>query len=211
MLDAPQKEAIERVATRHAHPAGTVLMHEGASARSVLILRSGRVKVVATGRNGRRALLAIRIPGDVIGEMSAVDGRPRSATVVALDPVQLLRVPDDSFARLLAGQPGVALGLLAVVVGRLRLANMRRTEYGDTTVADRLTVLLTELAERHGEMSPTGITLGLPVGQEELAEMVGGSREAVVRALRALRKDGILATGRRRITILQPELLGYRA
>lgn len=185
-------------------------MHEGASARSVLILRSGRVKVVSTGRNGRRALLAIRVPGDVIGEMSAVDGRPRSATVVALDLVHLLRVPDESFARLLTAQPGVTLGLLAVVVGRLRLANARRTEYGDTTVADRLVLLLAELAERHGEMGPTGITLGLPVGQEELAEMVGGSREAVVRALRALRADGILATGRQRITILQPELLGHR-
>jgi CRP/FNR family cyclic AMP-dependent transcriptional regulator len=211
LLTSDQRGAIESVATRHAHPAGTVLLNEGTRARSVLVLRSGRAKVVASGRNGRRALLAIRVPGDIVGELGAIDGRPRSATVVAIDPVTLLRVSTEDFEDLLTTESGIALPVLKVVIGRLRSANLRRTEYGETTVADRVATTLAELAEEHGRIGTAELTIGLPFGQEDLADMVVGSREAVVRALKALRDDDVITTGRQRITILQPDVLGHRA
>lgn len=188
-----------------------MLIREGAIARSAFVLRSGRVKVVATGRTGRQTLLAVRVPGDLVGELAAVDGRPRSASVVAIDPVSLLRLSAPDVTALMTGKPGIALAVLTMVVDRFRLANARRTEYAETTVADRLAILLTELADQHGQVDAHGITITLHFGQDDLADMVVGSREAVVRALRALRDDGVISTGRQRITILEPELLGHHA
>lgn len=211
LLTAGQRAAVEQVATRHDHPAGTMLIREGATARSAFVLRSGRVKVVATGRTGRQTLLAVRVPGDIVGELAAADGRPRSANVVALDPVSLLRLSAQDVTTLLTSEPGIALAVLTVVVDRFRLANVRRTQYAETTVADRLAILLTELADQHGQMDAQGTTITLPFGQDDLAEMVVGSREGVVRALRALRDSDVISTGRRRITILDPELLGHHA
>lgn len=211
LLTAGQRAAVERAATRHDHPAGTVLILEGATARSAFVLRSGRVKVVATGRTGRQTLLAIRVPGDIVGELAATDGRPRSASVVAIDPVSLLRLSAHDVTTLLTGQPGIALAVLTVVVDRFRLANTRRIQYAETTVAQRLAILLTELADQHGQLDAQGITITLHFGQDDLADMVVGSREAVVRALRALRDSGIISTGRQRLAILEPELLGNQA
>lgn len=211
LLTAIQREVLGRAGVRHDHPAGTELLREGAPSGSVLVLLSGRVKILAHGPGEFEGILAIRVPGDVIGELAAIDGKPRSATVVAIDPVSVLRITAERFNTILSTHPGIAHALLKVVISRLRMANHRRVEYGDTTVAQRLAGALTRLAAEHGAVGDGGIAITVPFGQEDLARMVTGSREAVVRALRALRDEGIISTGRQRITIRQPEILGHRA
>lgn len=210
LLSADQRAALEAAGSWHDHPAGTVLLQEGASAGSALVLLSGRVKVIAVGPGGYQCLLAIQVPGDIIGELSAIDRGPRSATVIAIDPLRVLRIPADDLDTILAAHPGVALTLLKVLAGRLRATNRRLVELGETTVGERVVLALARLAAEHGEIADTGITIMLPFGQEDLAGMVVGSREAVVRALRVLRDEGTIRTARRRITILQPDMLGQR-
>lgn len=147
----------------------------------------------------------------MLGDLAAVDDGPRSATVVAIDPVSVLRVEADAFTAILRTRPEVTYALLLVMNSRLRLANLRRVQLGEMTIAQRVAGILTELAADHGTVDAERITVTVPFGQDDLAQMVGGSREAVVRALRSLRAERIVATGRRRITILQPESLADRA
>jgi CRP/FNR family cyclic AMP-dependent transcriptional regulator len=210
LLDLPQREVLEKAGHRHVHPAGTVLLSEGSEAESVLVLLAGRVKVVAVGVRGHQSLLAIRLPGDVLGELAAVDERRRSASVVALEPIEVLRIPLAGFVDILRSQPGIAYALLRVVSTKLRIANLRRVQTGETTVAERVAVTLAELAADHGRLQSSEITITLPISQDELAHMVGGSREAVVRALRVLREEGVVRTERQQVTLLRPDLLGLR-
>ena len=210
LLDTGQRELLTRAGVRHAHPVGTVLLREGSAARSVFVLLTGRVKVVATGASGSQGVLAIRMAGDVLGELAAVDERRRSATVVAVDPIEVLRIPAGAFTDILRTSAGVTYALLRVLSTRLRSADLRRVEHGETT-GRRVAATLADLTIDHGTPAAGAITITLPFSQDELAMMVGASREAVVRALRALRAEGIVSTGRQQVVILRPDLLARRA
>lgn len=208
LLDEPQRAVLMAAGSVCHHPSGTELLHEGAPSGSAFVLLQGRVKVLAHGAGGLARILAIRVCGDVIGELAAIDGGARSATVVAIDPLRVLRVPADRFNEVLRTSPAIAHAMLLVLIGRLRSANHWRVEYGDTTVAERVATVLAQLAAEHGRIADQGIAITLPFCQEDLAGMVAGSREAVVRALRELREKGVISTGRRRIVIREPEILG---
>jgi CRP/FNR family cyclic AMP-dependent transcriptional regulator len=210
LLGERERRVVEAVGRRLAHPAGTVLLSEGAKAESVLVLLSGRVKVIALGMSGHQTLLAIRVPGDVLGEMAAVDERRRSASVLAVEPIEVLRIPAVAFVETLRTEPTITYALLRVVSTKLRMANERRVQTGDTTVGERVATTLAELAVDHGLLKANEITITLPITQDELAHMVGGSREAVARYLRALREEGLIRTERQRITLVRPDLLGLR-
>jgi CRP/FNR family transcriptional regulator, cyclic AMP receptor protein len=207
LLTDDERAELTAAGRTHEHPAGTVLLREGEPSRSALVLLVGRVKVVATGAGGSQTLLAFRVAGDIVGELAAIDGMPRSATVIAVESVTVLRIPAPDFNRILAGHAGIAHAVLKVVSSRLRLANLRRVEYGDTTVAQRLAGVLRRLAVDHGTVHAQRPAVTLPYSQEELARMVAGSREQVARALRTMRVDGVISTGRKRITIERPEVL----
>lgn len=211
LLDERQRTVLVAAGSRHDHPVGTVILSEGAPSGCALILLAGRVKVLATGLGGRQSVLAIRVPGDVLGELAAIDGKPRSATVIAVDAVRVLRIPAATFNAILHTHPGIAHAVLRVVASRLRMSDRRRVEYSETTVAQRVAATLAELAAEEGALLSTGLEITLPYSQEELAKMVCGSREAVVRALGELRRQGVIATGRRRIIVRQPEVLGHCA
>lgn len=210
LLGSDWQQLLLRSGSRHEHPAGTVLIREGDSADSVLVLLSGRVKVVTTGWSGHQGLLGIRMAGDIVGEMAAIDNRRRSATVIAIDPLSVLRIPVSEFIEIIRTHADVSYTLLRVVSTRLRISDRKRLESGEATTAQRVATTLAELAADHGIVDAGQVTISLPFSQDELAMMVGSSREAVVRALRDLREEGIIKTARQRVTVLQPDILGQR-
>lgn len=181
--------------------AGAAVMHEGESPRNVLVLISGYARVIASSPEGAEVSLALRGPGDVLGEMSVADGLPRSAAVVAMNRLAALIVPAQRFSRLLDRNPLISRALLAVVSGRLRDADHERIGYAGTTVGQRLVLLLVKLATQYGVSTNEGVVVTLSMTQTDLAHMIGGSREAVARGLRELRRRNIVLTGRRRIAI----------
>ena len=195
---------------RHDHPAGTVLIRMGDTAESVLVLLTGRVKVTTTGVSGHQGLLGIRVAGDIVGEMAAIDDHPRSATVIAVDRLSVLRIPIRDFVEIIRTRAAVCHALLRVMTTRLRASDQKRLESGEATTAQRVAAALAELSADHGVMEAGQLTIALPFSQDELAMMVGASREAVVRALRDLRSQGIIRTSRQRITVLEPDTLGQR-
>lgn len=207
MLRATDHDTLRTAGTIHRHPPGTQLVQQGEPPHFVLVLLDGLAKVVAAGTAGPQTLLGIRRPGDLIGELSAVDGHPRSATVTAIDPITTLRIPRATFTALLSTNSHICHAVLEVVVARLRGASAARAEATGTTAAQRLTRLLDRLAQQHGNPHPDGIAIALPFSQEELASAIAASREAVVRALRTLRTAGIITTTRQQILIHSPQTL----
>jgi CRP/FNR family transcriptional regulator, cyclic AMP receptor protein len=191
------------------YPVGARLFNEREPGNAVLVLLAGRVKLSST--SGREALLGIRVPGELIGEMSAIDVAPRSATATALEPVEVLSVSSEAFVAYLDRTPGVALVLVRILNRRLRDADRKRIEFLAQDTVGRVCSRLVELAERFGEPDEEGTHIDIAITQEDLAGWTGSSREAVIRALRTLRELGWIATRRRGVTLLDVEMLRRRA
>jgi CRP/FNR family transcriptional regulator, cyclic AMP receptor protein len=186
---------------------GQALMHIGQVPSEVLLLRSGWVKVSATTSAGRTVLLALRGPGDLVGELSALDEEPRSASIEAIEPVQALAMTHERFRALLRERPEASLTLMRELSARLRDADAKRIQMATYTTVGRVALCLLELCERFGEQQDGGIDIALPLSQEELASWAGASLESVGRALQQMRGLGWIETRRRAIRILNPDAL----
>lgn len=209
LLTAEEVEALRAAGRPRRWDRGTTVITEGDAADWVLVLTQGRVKVSSHTSSGTEVVLAVRGPGALLGDMSAVDGSPRSATVTALEPIEGIVVRD--FSGFLAAHGRIAVLLLQLLVGRLRDADRKRVEYGAFDTTGRVATRLLELADRYGERTSTGVRVALPLSQDELAGWTGSSREAVSKALRTLRDRGLIETGRRRVVIHDVEGLRRRA
>ncbi|CAM5472771.1 Crp/Fnr family transcriptional regulator [Streptomyces aurantiogriseus] len=174
---------------------GEVLLSEGADDRHVLLLLSGFAKVTARVENGEETLLAVRVGGDSVGEMAAMDGAPRSATVTACGEVVARLVPAATLHTLLARRPDVHLVLTGIVADRLRWANRRRLDFRGYPVKVRLARLLVELVGTYGQPGEDGMVLGCRLTQPELAALTGAAETTVHKGLRELREEGLLETG----------------
>ncbi|WP_369242404.1 Crp/Fnr family transcriptional regulator [Streptomyces sp. R21] len=184
-----------------------VLFHQGEPSTHVLCLVNGWTKVTAAAPNGYEALLALRGPGDVVGEASAILGHPQSETVTALEPVVALVVSGESFLNFMDDRPAVAREVLRLSTERTRAADRRRLESASMNVRERFAVLLLDLARTHGRRTPEGLELAIPLTQQELAGSVGASREMIQRLLKELRDRGAVITRRRTIVIERPDVL----
>jgi CRP/FNR family transcriptional regulator, cyclic AMP receptor protein len=175
------------------------------------VIEEGRAKVTAITEDGRELVLAFGGPGDLLGELSALGGSARVATVRALEPLSALAVARGEFEAFLDTNPRVALVILRVVIARLRDADRQQVEFAAYQTVIRVARRVLELAERYGEESGSGVRITLPISQEELAGWAGASREAITKALHDLRAVGLIETHRRHITVLDPEQLGQMA
>jgi CRP/FNR family transcriptional regulator, cyclic AMP receptor protein len=184
------------------------LFGEGEESDHIAIILGGIVKITVSTSSGREALLGLRGAGEIVGELAALYGSPRSATVRALDHVQARLISASSFRQRLRDHPDALFALLEAVIRRLRESDRRRLEFTGSDVQERVSLLLAELARTHGEPAADGsVTIGLRLSQEEIAGATSASREAVAKALRNLREQGIVSTARQRIVVLKPEAL----
>ena len=207
---ADRDELIARARTRR-WPAGASLFLEGEQSSTVLVIASGRVKVFSLTEEGEEIVLAVRGPGAVLGELSAIDRRPRYASVAALEPVVAHVLSVETFRGFLTTHAAVAVAVLHLVVDRLRDADRKRAEFTAYDTPARVAQRILELAERFGEPDANGTRITVALSQDELAGWVGASREAVAKALRTLREGGQLTTGRRTMTVLDLDGLRRRA
>ncbi|TDD81028.1 Crp/Fnr family transcriptional regulator [Actinomadura darangshiensis] len=193
---------------------GDTLFVEGEDPGWVAVLLRGRVKAFSYREQGGEALLAVRGPGALLGEVAAIDGLPRSATVAALEPVLALAVTADEFMGFLQAHGRVSIIIMRMLCQRWRDADRKRVEFGMFDATGRVAQRLVELAERFGvpydrphdrqagaDAGGESVRITLNLSQEELAGWVGASREAVSKALRTLRRHGWIETGRRRLIV----------
>ncbi|MCY7344571.1 MAG: Crp/Fnr family transcriptional regulator [Pseudonocardia sp.] len=210
-LDPLDRAALAGRGRQRRWPAGASLFLEGERCATVVVVTSGRVKVFSLTEQGEEVVLAVRGPGALLGELSAVDGAPRGASVAALEPVSAIVVPIEGFVEFLRLHTGAAMVLLRLITSRLRDADRKRVEFGTYDIAARVARRLVELADRFGEPDGAGVRITVALSQDELAGWVGASREAVAKALRVLRDRGYVTTGRRTTTVLDLDGLRRRA
>ena len=192
-------------------PSGAALAHAGQPGDRVIVLVSGHVKLTRATDDGRDVVLALRGPGDLIGEQSAIDGEPRSASIVALGAVQALAIPPEEFLAFVVATPAASLYVMRLLNARLRDADVKRVGFAAQDVVGRLAARLIELCERFGTPDAGGVRIGLALTQEDLAGWVGASREAASRALQQMRSLGWVTTGRREIVCHDLDALRRRA
>ncbi|TMK42552.1 MAG: Crp/Fnr family transcriptional regulator [Actinobacteria bacterium] len=210
-LDPGAQEALRGRGTVRRLPRGVALFHEQTVPSDVAVLLAGRVKLTRVTAEGRDVLLAIRGPGELLGEQSALDGTPRSATAVALEPVEALTLAARDFVSFVSATPSAALFLMRLLSRRLRDADDKRVGFASQDTLGRVAARLVELAERYGTGERQSLRIDVPITQEDLASWTGTSREGVSRALQTLRSLGWVETARRSITVLDLDALRGRS
>ena len=180
---------------------GDTMCHEGDPAIHLYVLVTGWVKILCVTSDGHERVLALRGQGDIVGEMAGETTGQRNATVRAVDPVCALIIGYDRFSSFLDSHPGAARAYRRTITQRLTDTAAMLRMHSVTSGAQRLAVLLLELAGRHGSTIDGEIQVAMPLSQEELASLAGTSRATVSRAFRTWRGRGFVRTAPRRITI----------
>lgn len=175
-----------------------ILFHQGDTDRHAYVILSGTVKVIRSEADGRQTMLTVRSEGDVVGDMAALDGRPRSATVTATTPVVARFITAAHFRRFVATD-SIYGAFMQYTLARFREADELRAELALLPVRTRLARTLLRLARSSADHDQVG-TVNL--SQQEIAQIVGASRNAVVAELAALRDDGTIVT-RRGVVIIR--------
>jgi CRP/FNR family cyclic AMP-dependent transcriptional regulator len=206
-LDPKVRETLEKLGTKCDYRPRSTLFHQGEPSRHVLLITKGWVKITSNSFGGGEALLAIRGPGDILGELSAVDGKSRSGTAEVLIDLTAHVVEGDRFTRSLTQHPEIAVSLLRHISKNLREADRHRLDYVSSSSSARLAALILKLASEHGVPTATGVVVQLPLSQRELATAAATSREMAARTLRTLRERDIVRTNRQRIVVVRPDVL----
>ena len=207
-LTEPERSALRAIAVPRVYAGGARPINEGEPPTHVIVIESGWVKVTTATPNRRDTLLAVRGPGDIVGEVGVVHGRPRSATITALGAIETLFVPAEGFAAFLERHHHARRILTETIRRRMAEAAAVPPPYLPARGIRRLAFLLVHLARQYGIRAVDGaIDIRPRFSQEELANLVSASRQTVERALRHWRDRGLIRTGRRKITVLAPGAL----
>ncbi len=177
---------------------GEVIFHEDDPADRMHIIVEGRVKISIASEDGRERDIALFQSGDCFGEMALLDGSNRSATATAVDATETMVLLRQDF---LGENPELAADVNALLVQRLRNVNQLLGDMVFLDVPTRVAKQLLTLAETYAADAKPGDAIVVPMGQDELARLVGASRETVSRALNSYRRMGFVDTSHRRITI----------
>jgi len=191
-------DELNRFGRSRRYGTGDRVLLEGGERGSVMLIHRGHVRIAATTEEGVEVTLAVRGPGDVIGDHSALTGGTRSAGVVALGSVELTIVSSNQYLDVLERHPGELLDQLRRTLRALADADERLVEMTALRVPARVVRRLIHLADV-GE--DEGSAVVIPMSQEEFAAMCGASRGAVAVVLAELRDRGIVSTARRRIRV----------
>jgi CRP-like cAMP-binding protein len=195
------------VLRRRRYTRGDSIFHQGDPGNSLFIIESGEVRVGLSSLEGREITLALLKAGDFFGELTLLDGEPRSADAVAKETTQALVLQRDDFVRFLQARPRAAVNLLAVMSRRLRHADQMVQDVAFLDVPTRLARTLVELADSNGQPGEDGVMIGSRLTQGELADMIGATRESTNKWLRSFERQGLVRHQNGRLTVRNvPEL-----
>ncbi len=210
-LDAEAAAALRASMIEVALGKGDVLFSEGEPGDRLYVVVEGKIKLGHTSTDGRESLLAVMGPGDMFGELSLFDPGPRTATATALTDVICLGLGHEALRPWLTGRPEVAEELLQALAQRLRRTNDAMADLVFSDVPGRVAKALLDLGERFGETRPDGLYVEHDMTQEELAQLVGASRETVNKALADFAQRNWIKLETRSVTLTDVERLQRRA
>ncbi|OXM52437.1 Crp/Fnr family transcriptional regulator [Amycolatopsis alba] len=198
-LSLDDRRAMSDAGTRRSVSRGVEICRQGRHSSTVHLLCTGLAEVFRQDEGGIRTILARRRPGQLIGEMSAVDGSPASATVRTLSASVFLVLPAARFVELCHARPGITWTVLRTAVARLRDSDDQRQQYRLDVRKRTILCLLSIAEDARSEVTRSCVPIALT--QQELADMVPASLPSVTRILEDLRDAGALRTGRGRMAI----------
>ena len=188
-----------------------VLFAEGDPGDRLYVIVEGKIKLGRTSGDGRDNLLAILGPGEMFGELSLFDPGPRTATATSVGAARLIGLGHQDLQPFLLGHPEVAQTLLHALARRLRRTNETLADLVFSDVPGRVAKALLDLSTRFGRPADDGVHVAHELTQEELAQLVGASRETVNKALADFASRGWLRLDGKSVIILDPERLARRA
>ncbi len=207
-LDPPALRALAGLARHRPCTPGEEIVQQDTPADAVYLILRGRASVSTVGRNGEALVIREIGAGEIIGEVSLLDGGPRSATVKAITKTELIGIDRAPFMQLIGDRPAIALSLLSVLATRLRLLTTYADELAGLPLRKRLAKYLFTLSTVHGQrVGPTRVRIGQKFSQEELARRLGVTRESVNKHLRQLQKDGIVMRESGHLIVMAPARL----
>ena len=182
-----------------------VIFHQGDPGTTLYVVLSGKIRIVLPSPDGEDMVLAVFSPGDCFGELSLLDGEPRSATAIAQEACEVLILARSEFLAHLGAHPDVAVRVSQTIAARLRRTNVLLGDFAFLDLSARLAKRLLELACAQGERTGARAPMKIQITQGELASLVGARRESVNKELRAFARRGMLTIERGHVLIRNPE------
>ncbi len=186
---------------------GEAVFYEGDESDTCYVVRSGHVRVVREHTDGRSLTLATLGPGEIFGELAIFDQERRSATVQALEDIEVVAILGGDMRRMLRDHPDIAVKLLAALSRRLRETNERLSRQSFQTVQSRVAAVLAELVASSRSEGAAENDVLITATQSDLAQLAGSSRESASRFLAVLERAGVITQGRGRLTVHEPAAL----
>ncbi|MCW3034567.1 MAG: transcriptional regulator, Crp/Fnr family [Solirubrobacterales bacterium] len=206
-LEPPDLERIAEVAVPRSFEPGQAVFREGDASDTCYVVREGHARAIRTHGDGRTITLATFGPGDIFGELAMFEDELRSATVEAIEQMNVVGVLGPDMRRLMSEHPQIAMRLVIALGRRLRETNERLTRQSFQTVQSRVAVVLSELVDAAVEDGRSGEDVLVTATQADLAQLAGSSRESASRFLAVLERAGVISQGRGRLVVHDPQAL----
>jgi len=205
----PQELAeVAAVAVPRSFAPGESVFREGDASNTCYVVRDGRARAIREHADGRQITLATFGPGDIFGELAMFDDERRSATVEAIEELDVLAILGSDMRRLMREHADIAVKLAVALVRRLRSTNERLAQQSFQTVQSRVATALAQLVDQARAAGAAERDVEVTTTQADLARLAGSSRESASRFLAVLERAGVISQGRGRLTVHDPAALG---
>lgn len=210
-LTPAESQRLENHATCRSFKRGQMIYFPTEPGQSVLVLGRGRVKIKNLTPDGKETILAFIDEGELFGELALLDNAARNEYAEAVEDVQAIAVPRDDFVWLLGQRPDLALRVTKLLGLRMRRIENRLQNVLFRSNRDRLLLLLLELLESHGETWGRHWAIRLRLSHQELASLIGATRETVTLTLGQLQRERLILVRRRQVIVLDRDRLAEEA
>ena len=210
-LDDQGAKALRSNVTEVRLARGQTLFSENETGDRLYVVLDGKIKLTRTAPDGRENLLSVHGPGEMFGELSLFDPIPRTSSATAVTSARLAGLTHDDMRAWLSTRPDVAMHMLQALAQRLRRINDVKADLVFTDVPGRVAKALLDLAERFGVQTPEGVQVNHDLTQEELAQLVGASRETVNKALADFTARGWIQLAAKSVLVTDTDRLRKRA
>ncbi len=206
-LDDNQLDRLSQVIIDRQYRKNQIIFGEGDPGEAIFLLKNGKIKLTKTTPDGREQILAFRSAGEIFAEVVLFDGGAYPATAEVIEDAKVGIIRNKDIERIILDNVDIAISLLKIMSKRLRQAQTSLKDIALKDVYGRLASTLLKLAAEHGIKSDGGTRISLNLTHQDLANMIGTSRESVNRVISEWRKEGVLDAQRGEITILKPQKL----
>jgi len=206
-LEEDEFEQLSSICIEKHFEKGQVIFYEEDMGTSFYLIMSGQVKIVMLSNDGREHILGVLKEKDFFGEISLLDGQPRSASALALSDVKAITITRDDFTKLLRNNPDITLKIMFVLCKRLRQADRHVESLAFLSAPGRVARTIFELAEQHGNIENGKFVIAHKMTRQEFANIAGTSRETLTRVLMDFQDEQIITISKNQIILENEKLL----